>query len=157
MNPFENPKARVSAVLMAGLVAAYHVQAKASGSPQDAVKATTVSGRVYNPDQAKRGQTKYSQVCSNCHLSDLSGSDQAPSLAGGEFLDRWEGQSVGDLADRIRTSMPQDDIGSLNTQMSVDIVAYLLQANNFPAGQEELKADRSFLKTVMITKKGAQD
>jgi hypothetical protein len=68
-------------------------------------------------------------------------------------VDRWEGQSVGDMADRIRTSMPQDDIGSLNTQMSVDLVAYLLQANNFPAGQEELKADRSFLKTVMIKKK----
>ena len=35
---------------------------------------------------------------------------------------------MGDLADRIRTSMPQDDIGSLNTRMSVDLVAYLLQA-----------------------------
>ena len=82
-------------------------------------------------------------VCSNCHQGDLSGSDQAPGLAGGDFLDRWEGQTVGDLADRIRTSMPLDDVGSLNVQLSADITAFLLQANNFPAGQEELKADRS--------------
>ena len=86
-------------------------------------------------------------MCSQCHQADLSGSDQAPSLAGGEFLDRWNDQSVGDLADRIRLTMPQDDIGSLNVQMSADITAYVLQANNFPAGQEELKADRSAMKS----------
>jgi quinoprotein glucose dehydrogenase len=89
-------------------------------------------------------------VCSNCHQGDLSGSDQAPGLAGGDFLDRWEGQTVGDLADRIRTSMPLDDVGSLNVQLSADITAFLLQANNFPAGQEELKADRSLMKAVTI-------
>src|SRR5207247_642488 len=81
------------------------------------------------------GQAKYTQVCSGCHQADLSGSDQAPALAGGEFLDRWDGQSVGDLADRIRTSMPLDDVGSLNVQLSADITAYLLQANSIPAGQ----------------------
>ena len=100
-----------------------------------------------------RGQAKYAQVCSQCHQSDLSGSDQAPSLAGGEFLDRWNDQSVGDLADRIRLTMQQDDIGSLNVQSSADITAYVLQVNNFPAGQEELKADRSAMKAVVIKRK----
>src|SRR4051794_8025061 len=98
---------------------------------------------VYSREQAGRGQAKYAQVCSNCHQGDLSGSDQAPGLAGGDFLDRWDGQSVGDLADRIRTSMPLDDVGSLNVQMSADLAAFLLQANNFPAGEAELSADRS--------------
>lgn len=152
MISFGSPAVRISAAALCGVFAACYGQARMSGAPQDAAKVTTASG-VFTADQAKRGQTKYNQVCSNCHQSDLTGSDQAPALAGGDFLDRWEGQSVGDMADRIRTSMPQDDIGSLNTQMSVDLVAYLLQANNFPAGQEELKADRSFLKTVMIKKK----
>jgi hypothetical protein len=49
--------------------------------------------------------------------------------------------------------MPQDDIGTLNIQMSADITAYLLQANSFPAGQEELKADRAAMKAVMIKRK----
>jgi quinoprotein glucose dehydrogenase len=113
----------------------------------------SVSDGVYTKEQAGRGQAKYAQVCSNCHQSDLSGSDQAPGLAGGDFLDRWDGQSVGDLADRIRTSMPLDDVGSLNVQLSADLAAYLLQANGFPAGETELPADRSALKTIAIKRK----
>ncbi len=153
MISFGSPAVRISAAVLCSVFAVCYGQARMSGAAQDAAKVTTVASGVFTADQAKRGQTKYNQVCSNCHQADLTGSDQAPALAGGDFVDRWEGQSVGDMADRIRTSMPQDDIGSLNTQMSVDLVAYLLQANNFPAGQEELKADRTFLKTVMIKKK----
>src|SRR5262245_22453171 len=106
----------------------------------------TVADGVYSEAQARRGLEKYTQVCSNCHQPDLSGSDQAPGLVGGEFLDRWDGQSVADLADRIRTSMPADDVGSLTTPVSVDIVSYILSANGFPTGAEEMKPDRAALK-----------
>ena len=123
------------------------------GVMQGAATAPAIWGGVYTEVQAKRGLEKYTQVCANCHQADLSGSDQAPGLAGGEFLDRWDGQSVGDLADRIRTSMPQDDIGSLNVQMSADLTAYLLQANKLPAGQDELKADRSAMKAIAIKRR----
>ena len=119
---------------------------------QDATKPLSLADGVYNAAQAQRGQAGYSQACAACHLADLSGSDQAPSLAGGDFLDRWDGQSVGDLVDRIRTSMPADNVDSLNTQSATDIVAYLLQMNRFPAGMNELKADRPFLKTIVIKK-----
>ena len=98
-------------------------------------------------------RSKYAQLCGQCHQVDLTGSDQGPSLAGPEFLDRWNDRSVGDLADRIRLTMPVEEIGSLNMQTSTDITAYLLQANNFPAGQEELKADRSAMKSLVIKRK----
>src|SRR5947209_703981 len=117
------------------------------------VQATTslkLSDGVYTRDQATRGQAKYTDACARCHQSDLSGADQAPSLAGGDFLDRWQGQSVGDLADRIRTTMPQDDVGSVTVQGSADLTAYLLQANGFPAGQTELPADRSAMKAIAL-------
>ena len=140
-----------AAAVIAGMVAYGGVAAAISA--QGAASAKSVWDSVYSTDQAQRGQAKYAMACSACHQADLSGSDQAPSLAGGEFLDRWNDQSVGDLADRIRLTMPQDDIGSLNVQMSADITAYLLQANNFPAGQEELKADRSAMKSVVIKRK----
>lgn len=109
-----------------------------------------LSDGVYTRDQATRGQTKYTEACGRCHQSDLAGADQAPSLAGGDFLDRWQGQSVGDLADRIRTTMPQDDVGSVNVQLSADLTAYLLQANGFPPGQAELPADRSAMKAIAL-------
>ena len=139
------------AAAIAGL-AAYGAIAVAI-SAQTAAPAKSVWDAVYSQDQAKRGQARYAQVCVQCHQTDLSGSEQAPSLAGADFLDRWNDQSVGDLADRIRLTMPLDDIGSLSMQVSADITAYLLQANNFPAGQEELKADRSAMKSVVIKRK----
>jgi mono/diheme cytochrome c family protein len=120
---------------------------------QSAAPTKSVADGVYTKEQAGRGQQKYAQVCSNCHQSDLSGSEQAPGLAGGDFLDRWDGQSVGDLADRIRTSMPADDVGSLNVQMSADLTAYLLQANGFGPGQGELPPDRSAMKAIAIKRK----
>jgi len=123
----------------------------ALGVLQSATPKTVWDG-VFTKDQAGRGQAKYMQVCSSCHQGDLSGADQAPSLAGGDFLDRWNDQTVGDLADRIRTTMPLDDPGSLNVATSADITAYLLQANNFPAGAGEMK-DRIEMKAIKITRK----
>src|SRR6202140_2340255 len=149
MTSFLRTRTMISAAAMIAWAVAYGNHTAAE-PVQGAASGKSVWDSVYSADQAKRGLDKYTQVCSSCHQGDLSGSDQAPSLAGGEFLDRWDGQSVGDLADRIRLTMPQDDIGSLNIQMSADITAYLLQANSFPAGQEELKADRTALKAVMI-------
>jgi mono/diheme cytochrome c family protein len=142
-------RTRMATAAAAAVLAAFSWQTGAAQTP----KAATVWDGVFSKDQAARGQAKYAQVCSNCHQNDLTGSDQAPGLAGGDFLDRWEGQSVGDLADRIRTSMPLDDVGSLNVQLSADLTAFLLQANNFPAGPEELKADRSAMKAVAIKRK----
>ena len=52
-------------------------------------------------------------------------------------------KAVASLVNRIRTSMPADNVGSLNTQTSTDIVAYIMQANKFPTGQDELKTARS--------------
>lgn len=152
---FTNRKVITTAAVVAALCGAFSRLPAAStlAAAQAPAKAATVGDGIYNAEQAKRGQSKYGQACSTCHLADLSGSDQAPSLVGGDFLDRWDGQSVADLADRIRTSMPADDVGSLTTAMSVDIVSYILQANGFPAGSEEMKADRVALKTVMIKKK----
>jgi mono/diheme cytochrome c family protein len=152
MTSFLRTRLMISAAAMLAWAVGYGNQTAAEPA-QGTASAKSVWDSVYSADQAQRGRDKYTQVCSPCHQGDLSGSDQAPSLAGGEFLDRWDGQSVGDLADRIRLTMPQDDIGSLNIQMSADITAYLLQANSFPAGQEELKADRTALKGVMIKRK----
>ena len=146
------PTLAVAAIIWGGVLAGFNGQVKAGAAPQDAGKTLKLSDGLFSAAQAQRGQALYGQVCSQCHLADLSGSDQAPSLAGGDFLDRWDGQSVGDLVDRVRTSMPADNVGSLNTQTATDIVVYLFQANKLPAGAEELKADRPMLKTIIIKK-----
>jgi mono/diheme cytochrome c family protein len=118
---------------------------------QEGTKQTTLDG-VYSADQAQRGAASYKQSCAACHGDTLGGSDQAPALAGDDFISRWEDQMVSDLADRIRTSMPLDNPGSLNAATTADIVAYVLQVNSLPAGAAELTADAG--KTLKIKRKG---
>ena len=68
----------------------------------------------------------------------LSGGEQAPPLAGGEFRANWNGLTVVDLFDRIRTSMPLNNPQSLNRETNAAILSYILSVNRFPAGQAEL-------------------
>lgn len=74
----------------------------------------------------------------------------APALAGGDFLDKWAGQTVGDLFERIRTTMPQTKPGRLPRDVNVDITAYIFSVNEFPPGETELPRDTQILKQIRI-------
>ena len=111
----------------------------------------TVLDGVYTIDQARRGRVAYDESCGDCHQRDLSGGDRGSALAGDEFVKAWLSLSVGDLFDRVRTSMPMDRPGSLTPEMTSDIVAYMLQANDYPAGGVELQPDPAALKGITIT------
>jgi len=110
---------------------------------------TTWDG-VYNEAQAKRGEAIYIDSCSNCHGRTLEGLDMTPPLSGGAFMANWDGLSVGDLVDRIRTSMPLDRPGALSRQENVDVVAYILRFDQFPAGKDELPRDAQTLKRIQF-------
>jgi quinohemoprotein ethanol dehydrogenase len=86
-------------------------------------------------EQAMRGREQFDQHCGACHGIDLAGRDRAPALSGDVFTSRWRSAAADDLFDRIRTTMPQASPGSLQRQTYLDIVAYLLHANNMAAGK----------------------
>ena len=81
------------------------------------------------------------------------GEEMAPPLASGDFLSGWDGLTVGDLFERIRISMPQNAPGSLSGQQNSDILAFVLSANKFPAGTEELSNQAMILKTIKFAAK----
>jgi mono/diheme cytochrome c family protein len=112
--------------------------------------ARSVWDGVYTAEQAKRGQAIYNAQCASCHGDTLGGGESAPALAGGEFLSNWNGLTVGDLFDRTRTSMPQSKPGSLSREVNADILAYVLSANQFPAGKTELARATEVLKEIRI-------
>ena len=105
---------------------------------------------VYTQDQAKRGAAAYTEQCGRCHGSDLAGGDSTPPLGGADFLSTWNTKTLGDLFDRIRSSMPADQPGTLNRQQTADIVAYLLSANKFPAGNAELPTQGEALRQIQF-------
>jgi mono/diheme cytochrome c family protein len=103
---------------------------------------------VYTADQDKRGADLYSQECASCHGLALNGGEMAPPLSGGEFMSNWNGLTLGDLFDRIRTSMPADNPGTLSREKCADILAHILSVNQFPAGSMELPRQSEVLKDI---------
>jgi mono/diheme cytochrome c family protein len=105
---------------------------------------------VYTEDQADRGRPLYNQHCASCHADTLMGGEMSPPLVGGEFMSNWNGLTLGDLFERIRTSMPQNKPGTLSREVNADITAYILSVNKFPAGKTELPHSAEFLREIRI-------
>jgi S-disulfanyl-L-cysteine oxidoreductase SoxD len=105
---------------------------------------------VYTKEQAKRGEGLYAQHCSSCHGPDLAGNDEASPLVGSAFLANWEGLSVGDLAERVRVTMPPNNTGKLSRQQITDILGYTLSFNSFPEGKTELDPKPESQKQIRI-------
>jgi len=107
------------------------------------------SGGVYTADQAKAGAAIFAAQCAVCHGQKLDGVS-APPLAGSDFIGKWSGQTAGDLRDVIATQMPLTSPGSLKPNEVLQVLAYILQQNNYSAGANPLTADKA--KTVKIAK-----
>ena len=105
---------------------------------------------VFTADQAQRGSGFYTQSCAACHGTQLTGGESAPPLTGGEFLSSWNGLTLVELYDRIRTTMPADRPGRVTREQNADILAYVLSVNQFPAGKTELAHDNEALKQVQF-------
>ena len=105
---------------------------------------------VYTKEQVKRGEVLYAQHCSSCHGPDLSGNDEAAPLVGAAFLANWEGLTVGDLAERVRVTMPPNNVGKISRQQITDILAYTLSFNSFPDGKTELDSKPESQKLIRI-------
>jgi mono/diheme cytochrome c family protein len=138
--------------LCLGSAVTSHAQAAATPA-QGAAPAASGSGiwsGVYTDAQAKRGEATTTQRCSSCHGADLAGGEAGPALVGLEFLGNWNQQSLGDLFDRIHSTMPADAPGSLSPQDTADVIARVLQLNKFPVGQKELPSDMNALGQIKI-------
>jgi mono/diheme cytochrome c family protein len=106
---------------------------------------------VYTADQATQGKALFADKCATCHGADLTGGEMAPPLAGAIFMGDWAGQSADDLFTRIHTTMPANDPGSLSNIQTSQVLAYILQANQFPAGSTALPNDDAGLGQIAIT------
>jgi mono/diheme cytochrome c family protein len=112
--------------------------------------AASVWNGIFTAGQAKRGEALHRKACASCHGDALEGKGTAPPLSGGDFKMNWNGQTVGDLFDKIQDSMPADQPGSLKPQENADILAFLLKVNTFPEGQSELPGDSQTLQKIQF-------
>ncbi|HEX5000107.1 MAG TPA: cytochrome c [Terriglobia bacterium] len=117
-------------------------------------------GGVYTAAQAERGKAQFAISCERCHGADLGGapattSGAAPSLKGARFTNSWDNKTVYDLYTKIRDTMPPNFGTTLTDENKLDVVAFLLESNSYPAGSEELKIDSELLDGITFLRKGA--
>jgi mono/diheme cytochrome c family protein len=103
---------------------------------------------VYSEAQATRGAPLFDKECAGCHGPDGEGGGMAPALSGAAFNANYDGQSVGDLFDRNKTTMPVGKEGQLSGQQTADITAFMLQVNKYPAGPSEMASQSMMLKQI---------
>jgi mono/diheme cytochrome c family protein/sugar lactone lactonase YvrE len=105
---------------------------------------------VYTEAQATRGEAAYADRCGECHGANLAGTGEAKPLTGGEFLSSWNGLSLGDLYDRIKSTMPIQAPGSLSREQYADILAYVLKYDGYPVGAAELPPRSEMLAAIRM-------
>jgi alcohol dehydrogenase (cytochrome c) len=122
-----------TALLLAGGTLAFGVAIAAQQTPQ--------GGGIYTAEQATIGQTAYTTVCAACHRPDMRGGNEAPPLAGANFMSAWRGRSTNELYTKIASSMPPTAPGTLNEQAVTSLVAFILRSNGAPAGNQAFAAN----------------
>jgi mono/diheme cytochrome c family protein len=111
----------------------------------------SVKDAVYSTAQADAGKTAYTEQCVMCHGTMASTTpDMAPLLNDWMFQEKWKSKSVGEFFERIRTTMPQNKEGTLSPQRTAEIVAYILSANQMPAGSSALPTDVESLNQIRL-------
>jgi mono/diheme cytochrome c family protein len=105
---------------------------------------------VYTQAQAERGKASYATHCSECHGGDLGGTsfgDGVPALKRDDFK---TGQTLKAVFDEVKRAMPFNAPGSLADAVYLDVIAYVLRENGYPAGGQELASDADLLKRIVI-------
>jgi S-disulfanyl-L-cysteine oxidoreductase SoxD len=109
---------------------------------------SSVLDGVYSAAQAARGSESFAQNCGICHGASLGGVGEAPALVGAQFISDFNGLTVGDLFERIRSTMPLNNPGGLSRDQYADILAFMLKSNGFPAGPRELYRRTEYLNVI---------
>jgi alcohol dehydrogenase (cytochrome c) len=107
--------------------------------------------------QVTAGRQAYNDNCAQCHNPDLSGTNDAPQLAGSAFIGAWKGRTTEALYSKISKTMPAGRGGSLDEATYANIVAYVLHANGAAAGNAALNPTNVVAIGTMASGKVADD
>ena len=101
---------------------------------------------VFSAAQAAAGSAVYARSCAACHGASFEPAPGSPPLKGAAFLANWRGRTLADLHAKVRT-MPPGAAGSLVAGDYLAVLAYLIEANGFPAGRP-LPRDEAALREI---------
>jgi len=104
-------------------------------------------GGWYTEEQAATGGKTFAQSCAPCHGANLEGG-AGPALKGTSWQQLYGGAKLLTVWGEIKGPMAQYAGTTFATQQSLDLLAYLLQQNRFPAGKQALVDTKELSDTI---------
>ena len=102
-------------------------------------KSTTNDG-IYTKAQADGAKKQYDKICADCHAFTVAAKKKPKDLPLGDepFFETWTGRQLSEMISLIALTMPNDGSAVVTDADAVDLVAYILQQNGYPAGSKPL-------------------
>lgn len=121
------------------------------------VQKTTNDG-LYSKAQADAAKARFEKICADCHAFSAAASRRPtdPPLGDEPFLRKWDGRALDDLVNLIVMTMPNDGSAVVSDAEAVNLVAYILQQNGYPAGAKPLTKDATAAVVARPKKAGAK-
>lgn len=116
----------------------------------------TANEGVFTREQVASGSILYTNNCASCHGHNLQGTEGGSALIGERFITKWKEKSLGELFEVTRSTMPKTNPHSLDDASYSNLLAFILNANEFPIGTAELPSDKNKLVTITIGTPPAQ-
>lgn len=111
------------------------------------VSAARAQATVLPADAAAKqldvGEQWFRSACIECHA--------VGALANGDFRLKWGGRSAWELFERIRSTMPETNPGSLTPGTYAAIAAYLIRLNGMSVATRLSASDSSALTKLRLT------
>ena len=129
-------RASFAAAIVAGLCAVTPAAAQQqNGSP-------TAATSLYTAEQAVRGEKVYANVCVECH--------EKLEYTGPEFRAKWNNRPAFELFDLLRSTMPDENPGTLSAQEYADVTAYMMKLNGVLPGKTPMPTEAEALKKLKL-------
>jgi quinoprotein glucose dehydrogenase len=110
---------------------------------------TALTG-IFTTAQVESVVDLYASECAGCHGKDLRGSEGGNALIGAHFQEKWEMKTMGELFHYTKTTMPQSNPGAYDDATYAALIAFILNANNYPAGNQPLASDKEALDEILF-------
>lgn len=121
-----------------GWAAAITLAAASTSTPVP--QKTTTNDGVYTKVQADRAKAQFEKICAECHPFTVAAKKKPKDLPLGDepFFEQWTGRPLTELVTLIALTMPNDGSAVVTDEEALDLVAFILQQNDFPAGARPL-------------------
>jgi polar amino acid transport system substrate-binding protein len=123
------------------------------GSDHKHARERPAAPALFTTVQAEHGKAKYKEYCARCHGPQLEGR-AGPALKGANFASASSDFDIKDVFTILVHNMPSTEPGSLAHDDYVEIMAFLLQENGYPAGSKALTFEEATKSTVPLVYHG---